>query len=64
MFHVRSSVIAALFLSCVSTTGYAQMTYMTGIGAHNSCGKYLSAVYNQPPGQTGSIKLREGQFFN
>ena len=40
------------------------MFYMTGIGASSSCGRYLSAVYNLPPGQTGSVQLPEGRFFN
>jgi hypothetical protein len=37
---------------------------MSGIGANKSCGQYLSAVYNHPPGQTRSINHPEGQFFD
>jgi|SRR5215813_2522779 len=62
MRDVRYSLIVPLLLNCVSTTGYAQVSY--GMGT-NSCGQYLSAVHGRPPGQYRWVEnAREGKFFD
>src|SRR5262245_14914186 len=63
MSDVRDSVIVALLLACVSTAGHAQSFFALGVGT-NSCGMYLSAVHNHPPGMSRAVKTREGQFFD
>jgi hypothetical protein len=63
MSDVRDSVIVALLLACVSTAGHAQSFFVLGVG-RNSCGMYLSAVHNHPPGTSLGVKTREGQFFD
>jgi hypothetical protein len=58
----RYSVIVALLLSCVPAVGYAQSVFkVLGVG-NNSCGQYLSAVHNHPPGKYRVMNHQEGQF--
>jgi len=63
MSDARDSVIVALLLACVSTAGHAQSFLALGVGT-NSCGMYLSAVHNHPPGMSRTVNSREGQFFD
>jgi hypothetical protein len=59
MCNVRYGVSAALLLSFVSTGGYAQVFTAHGVGL-GSCGKYLSAAHNQPPGRYMNFKGAQG----
>jgi hypothetical protein len=59
MRNVRYGVIAVLLLSFVSTAGYAQNFTVHGRGL-DSCGKYLSAAHDQPPGRYHSFKGPQG----
>jgi hypothetical protein len=63
MSDARNSVMVALLLACVSTAGHAQTFGILGVGT-NSCGMYLSAVHNHPPGMSRIVNTREGQFFD
>jgi len=65
---MRKSVIAVLpvaLLLVASGQAVAQSTiYAIGVGL-NSCGQYLSAVHNHPPGTYTSIERpQEGEFFD
>jgi hypothetical protein len=59
MPNVRYSLIVALLLSSVFTAGYAQPYYIVGLGL-NSCGQYLSAVHNHPPGKSQGLQYQGG----
>jgi hypothetical protein len=59
MSDLRCSVSAALLLSFVSTAGYAQEFAVHGAGL-DSCGKYLSAAHDQPPGRYRYFKGPQG----
>src|SRR5438046_1599433 len=63
MSNARNSVIVALLLSCVSAAGHAQSFFALGVGM-NSCGMYLSAAHNHPPGMSQAVKVSEGEFFD
>ncbi len=53
-------MIAALLLSCVSTAVHAQPYFnASGIG-RSSCGQYLSAFHDRPPGKIRTITHPEG----
>jgi hypothetical protein len=62
---LRYRSMAALLLSCVSTAVYAQSqgVFVTGMG-DESCGKYLSAVHNQPPGKYRVLNRRDGDYYD
>jgi len=65
---MRKSVIVVLplvLLLVASGQAVAQSTiYAIGMGL-NSCGQYLSAVHNHPPGTYTSIERpQEGEFFD
>src|SRR5260370_33964353 len=53
-------IILALLLSCVSTAVHAQPYFnASGIG-RSSCGQYLSAFHDRPPGKIRTITHPEG----
>jgi hypothetical protein len=62
---LRYRSMAALLLSCVSTIGYSQSqgVFVIGMG-DESCGKYLSAVHNQPPGKYRVLNRRDGEYYD
>jgi hypothetical protein len=60
-------ILTVAMLYCTTlvctTVGYAQVFYATGMG-NKSCGQYLSAVHNHPPGKHRLAELQEGKFFD
>src|SRR5262249_32300226 len=59
---VRCGVIVALLLSFAWMAGAAQPAFYAGGVGRNSCGQYLSAFQNRPPGKTRTIQHPEGEF--
>jgi len=64
MSDLRYSAIVALL--CVSTAAYAQETvFVIGTIGQSSCGQYLSAVHNEPPGRYRTLNHpQEGKYYN
>jgi len=62
---MRKVVLPLAFVLIASGQAVAQSTiYAIGMGL-NSCGQYLSAVHNHPPGTYTSIERpQEGEFFD
>jgi hypothetical protein len=56
--------VAALILSYGTTASYAQRAYVYDPGTH-SCGKYLAAVHDHPPGTgMGFNDPQRGHFYD
>jgi hypothetical protein len=64
---VRNTLIAFLLLTCTGDIGFAQTlldtTIVHGIGG-KSCGEYLSAASNHPPGTGMTAKQADVDYFD
>ena len=60
-YIVTETVIAALIVSSACHAQGGPQVFISGLG-YNSCGKYLAAVHDHPPGAGKFLTRPEGQF--
>jgi hypothetical protein len=60
----RYAVVAGLLFAYGTSAGYAQLrdAYINGVGYDTSCGQYIAAAHNLPPGSHTFLSQGEKRF--